>query len=188
MGNFNRDNNSGGNRSFGGGGRSFGGGGRSFGGDRGARRPEMHKATCSNCGAECELPFKPTGERPVFCRNCFAKNRGNEEGKSFGRDNRDDSPRPSFRSNEDNRASAPASNSGQLDAINSKLDRILEMLNPTEVNTPKSKQPKIDEMVEEVVYDIQKEDMPKVIVKKAAKKVTKKAPVKSPTETELPAA
>ncbi len=36
---------------------------------------EMHKATCSECGKECEVPFKPTEGRPVFCRDCFAKKR-----------------------------------------------------------------------------------------------------------------
>ncbi len=52
---------------------------RSF--DRGPRRDfnagprEMHKATCSECGQECEVPFKPTEGRPVFCRDCFAKKR-----------------------------------------------------------------------------------------------------------------
>ena len=145
MGNFNRDNSGG--RSYGGGNRSFGGGGRNFGGDRETRRPEMHKAVCSNCGTDCELPFKPTGERPVFCRNCFAQNRGNEEGKSFGRDNRDNSQRSSFRNNEDNKLSSPVSNSGQLDAINSKLDRILEMLSPTKDKAAKATQPKIEEIV-----------------------------------------
>jgi CxxC-x17-CxxC domain-containing protein len=47
------------------------GGGRSF--DRGPR--EMHKAICSECGKECEVPFKPTEGKPVFCRECFAKKR-----------------------------------------------------------------------------------------------------------------
>jgi len=41
--------------------------------DRGPR--EMHKATCSECGKECEVPFKPTEGRPVYCRDCFAKRR-----------------------------------------------------------------------------------------------------------------
>jgi len=89
MGNFNRDDRrSGGgfNRGSGdrkpsfGGGRSFGGGGRSFGGGRdGGRdggRPTMHPATCSECGADCQLPFRPTGDRPVFCSNCFDKQGG----------------------------------------------------------------------------------------------------------------
>ena len=46
-------------------------------GDRSERRDfrprEMHKAVCSECGKECEVPFKPTEGRPVFCRDCFAK-------------------------------------------------------------------------------------------------------------------
>lgn len=60
------------NRRFdrrGGGGRGFGGGRPSF--NRGPR--EMHKAVCSECGKECEVPFKPTEGKPVFCRECFAK-------------------------------------------------------------------------------------------------------------------
>jgi CxxC-x17-CxxC domain-containing protein len=36
---------------------------------------EMHKAVCSECGQECEVPFKPTEGKPVFCRECFAKKR-----------------------------------------------------------------------------------------------------------------
>jgi len=34
---------------------------------------EMHKAVCSDCGKECTVPFKPSGNRPVYCRDCFAK-------------------------------------------------------------------------------------------------------------------
>ncbi len=32
---------------------------------------EMHKATCAECGQECEVPFKPTEGKPVYCRDCF---------------------------------------------------------------------------------------------------------------------
>lgn len=41
---------------------------RDFGGPR-----EMHKAVCSECGQECEVPFKPTEGKPVYCRECFRK-------------------------------------------------------------------------------------------------------------------
>ncbi len=34
---------------------------------------QMHKAICSECGKECEVPFKPTEGRPVYCRDCFMK-------------------------------------------------------------------------------------------------------------------
>jgi len=34
---------------------------------------EMHKAVCADCGKECEVPFKPTAGRPVYCRDCYRK-------------------------------------------------------------------------------------------------------------------
>ena len=34
---------------------------------------EMTKVTCSECGEECEVPFKPTSTKPVYCNDCFAK-------------------------------------------------------------------------------------------------------------------
>jgi CxxC-x17-CxxC domain-containing protein len=33
---------------------------------------EMFKATCGQCGGVAEVPFQPRGDRPVYCRNCFA--------------------------------------------------------------------------------------------------------------------
>lgn len=53
-----------------GGGGGYGRGGGGFGGPR-----EYHKATCSDCGQECEVPFKPTEGRPVYCRDCFQKHK-----------------------------------------------------------------------------------------------------------------
>jgi len=60
-------------------GRSFGG--RSFGEDRGRRDDRsreriLTKVICAECGQECEVPFKPTADRPVYCRECFAKRKG----------------------------------------------------------------------------------------------------------------
>lgn len=50
-------------------------GGGGFG-NRGARpQREMHPAVCAGCGAETEVPFKPSGDRPVYCFDCFSKNR-----------------------------------------------------------------------------------------------------------------
>lgn len=50
----------------------FGGSGRdSYGRDGG--RPTMHKAICSNCERPCEVPFMPTGDKPVYCSKCFEK-------------------------------------------------------------------------------------------------------------------
>ncbi|MBT3397636.1 hypothetical protein HOA55_03395 [archaeon] len=59
--------------------RSFNDRGNRGGGSRGRfgndRPREMHKATCAECKKECEVPFKPSGEKPVFCRECFASKR-----------------------------------------------------------------------------------------------------------------
>ena len=96
MGKFGRDNDFGG----GGGGFKSDRGGKRFGGRDsfssrgpgggggfrgGSERPPMFKATCDSCGQSCEVPFRPTGEKPVYCRACFVKNGG---GNKFGRDDR----------------------------------------------------------------------------------------------------
>ncbi|MBN1869226.1 MAG: hypothetical protein JW847_01445 [Candidatus Omnitrophica bacterium] len=39
------------------------------------RRP-MYAIICYECGKDSELPFKPSGDRPVYCRDCFAKRKG----------------------------------------------------------------------------------------------------------------
>ena len=36
---------------------------------------EMHKATCADCKNECEVPFKPTEGKPVYCRECYRNHR-----------------------------------------------------------------------------------------------------------------
>ena len=62
-----------------------GGGGGYGGGDRGSRGGggagggaprEMHQTTCSQCGQTAEVPFLPRGDKPVYCRDCFASRSG----------------------------------------------------------------------------------------------------------------
>src|SRR6266567_804517 len=60
--------------SYGGG---YGGGGSSYGGSRGAR--EMFSVTCSSCGQEAQVPFQPSGDKPVYCSSCFEKRRGTSD-------------------------------------------------------------------------------------------------------------
>ena len=48
-------------------------GGGGFGG--GPR--EMHPAVCAQCGADTMVPFRPSGERPVYCSDCFSAMRSN---------------------------------------------------------------------------------------------------------------
>lgn len=42
--------------------------------DRGPR--EMHKAVCADCNQQCDVPFKPREDRPVYCKDCFSKRKG----------------------------------------------------------------------------------------------------------------
>lgn len=61
----------------GGGGGGFRGGGGGGGGRRFDNRPprEEHEVVCASCGMTTTVPFKPTGSRPVYCRDCFRANR-----------------------------------------------------------------------------------------------------------------
>jgi CxxC-x17-CxxC domain-containing protein len=52
------------------------GGGYSSGGGYGRGEREMFSATCSSCGNEARVPFQPRGDKPVYCSDCFSKQRG----------------------------------------------------------------------------------------------------------------
>jgi CxxC-x17-CxxC domain-containing protein len=119
MGNFRSDSRGGGfrgNRSSGGysggfgGGRSGGRGG--FNGGRSDGPREMHSVTCDKCGKQCEVPFKPTGGKPVFCSDCFKKEDGGSRGS---RDSQSAGISPE-----------------QFNQLNKKLDKILEILESIE--------------------------------------------------------
>ncbi|MBU1992646.1 hypothetical protein KKG51_03035 [Patescibacteria group bacterium] len=131
----------------------------SGGGERGRQdrgRQDMYKATCADCGKNCEVPFRPSGDKPVYCSNCFGK------GDSSG-------PRRSDRSSE-----KPDQSNKKHAEINAKLDKILSLLqrmNPKkEEESPKKA----------VAKKEAKKAAPKKAVKKAPakKKAVKKAVIK----------
>ena len=47
----------------------------------GRLRPET-RTTCSSCGQETTVPFRPTQGRPVLCRSCFQKQNAEAAGGS----------------------------------------------------------------------------------------------------------
>lgn len=51
----------------------YGGGGGGGGYER--PRREMHPAVCSQCGKQTEVPFVPSGDKPVYCSECFETRR-----------------------------------------------------------------------------------------------------------------
>ena len=48
----------------------YGGSRGGYGGNR-----AMYPAKCSDCGADCEVPFEPKEGRPVYCRDCYQKHK-----------------------------------------------------------------------------------------------------------------
>lgn len=127
---------SGGKRYGGGGkfgGKKYGGGGfdkRGFGG-RGSDRSDMHTAVCDQCREECQVPFKPTGDRPVFCNKCFKKpgEKGGDYGKKdYGERSFDRIDRPAANTASGN----PDQYRKQFDVLNAKLDKIIKLLTEEE--------------------------------------------------------
>ncbi len=153
MGDYNRNNRSGGGRS--GGGR-FGGGGDFRRRDPGRR--EKHKAVCDECGKDCVVPFRPSGNKPVFCSDCFEKNNGG----SSRRPARRDSGRGGF-GERDNSSKQLLE---QVTSINSKLDRILKVLEGKVTEKPAPKKPKAEKKVKEATKVVKKVKEIKVVTPK----------------------
>ncbi len=157
MANFNRGSRSGGGRSW----ERRGG----FG-DRSSRGPvEMHQAVCDKCRQNCEVPFRPTSGKPVYCSNCFKSN-GDFDSRNFSSKGGPSSgweERKMFEATCDecrNTCQVPFQPSGdkpvycsncfgekkgngerkeqceckeQVETMNNKLDKILALLTPKEV-------------------------------------------------------
>lgn len=47
----------------------------SRGSSRGFGSRQLYTITCSDCGDEAQVPFNPSGDRPVYCRDCYQKHR-----------------------------------------------------------------------------------------------------------------
>ena len=85
-----RKRNSGGDYASGGYSSGYSSGGYGGGGYE-RRERQMFSATCSSCGKEAQGPFQPREDRPVYCSDCFATQRGNSYsagGGGGGRSNR----------------------------------------------------------------------------------------------------
>jgi CxxC-x17-CxxC domain-containing protein len=118
------------------------------GGNRGGFKPRgggfrgqvtMHQATCAKCGQSCEVPFRPSGDKPVFCSNCFKRPEGGND-RAPKRDFNRPSFTPSFERSRENKESRGSNTGGdnieikrQLEAVNNKLDQLIVLLSrPTE--------------------------------------------------------
>lgn len=76
---------------------------------RSRRDQERTKVICASCGVECEIPFKPRSNKPVYCDNCFSKGNTNNDHK-----------------NDDNSGKIDPKD---IDIIKRKLNKIMNALN-----------------------------------------------------------
>lgn len=106
--------------------RSGGGGFRKQGAHGGPRT--MHDATCGNCGKPCQVPFRPSGEKPVYCRDCFPQMTGSTSNRFGNDDHRISAPAP-FRPSAP--VVAPVANDEvkkQLEGVNARLERLIALV------------------------------------------------------------
>jgi len=190
-----------------------------FNNRRDGGRPAMHKATCSECGSGCELPFRPSGGRPVFCSNCFEKQDGG--GRRDDRRGGDRRDRGGFRDKQmhdavcatcgddcqvpfrptpgkqifcnncfDKNGSTPSNSltnkteyTEHLDAIHMKLNLIMDSLGLE--STKKEKAKKVTKI--KTKTEVKKVAKKAVAKKKVVKKVAAKKPAKKAVAKKAPA-
>jgi len=75
---------------------------------RNSRGSEMFPAVCDDCGKDCQVPFKPSSSKPIYCSRCFEKRGNTHEG------------------------SGNSSHNALLEIINEKLDRVIGLLEEKE--------------------------------------------------------
>jgi CxxC-x17-CxxC domain-containing protein len=89
------------------------------GGHRGTSL-EMFEITCDKCGKKSEVPFKPSGGKPVYCRDCFKRE---DSSSSRGKFREDFGPKERFE-----RPERSDHSTDDIEKINRKLDKIMKAL------------------------------------------------------------
>jgi len=129
----------------------------------------MHQAICDQCGKPCEVPFRPTDSKPVYCNICFGakKNAGNDRGGDrYPKENSN-----SYRTSANTDSGSNVSKSGiddvkkQLVILNVKMDRLIKAAEAISGTKPFVAEEKAKQAMKTV---------PVVKEKKSAKKISKK--------------
>lgn len=153
--------------------------------DRDEGRPQMFSAKCADCGNSCEVPFRPSGDRPVYCNNCFGDKRESPRNDFARRE----APRFEQRSAAFVPAAKPQAEDKridelkrQLDGLHKKVDSLVHMMEvaaaaKTEVSKPEVKEEKKQEKPA-VVKETKVVKAVKAAPAKAEKKVAKKKAAK----------
>ena len=137
---------------------------RSRPGDREAK--PMFKAVCAQCHKPCEVPFRPSGNKPVLCSFCFGEQKEGlrperrVEHHSFAKESH----------------SKPCDNSQTLKDIALKLDKIISLLSTTKELSKNlnNAELKIEEVKEKKEVEVEKKKEKKLAKPKSKKTSTKK--------------
>lgn len=83
----------------------------------------MFRTICGNCGKDCEVPFKPTGSKPVYCVDCYRIMGGSDSKPMYGtRDNKKREFDPT------SKILAHPQYKEQFEELNAKLNKILGLI------------------------------------------------------------
>src|SRR3989338_10103671 len=128
------------------------------------RQTVMHPAVCSNCGKDCDVSFRPTNGKPVYCKECFGNKRNSDRGDERPRRNESIErlqSKPHFdggKGNDDVKK--------QLEGIHNKLDHLMHSVDALTQKKPSQRKEKTSNS---------QEDLSKKVIKKIVKKSSKKA-------------
>ncbi len=138
-----------------------------FGGANRGDTSMMHSAVCFECGKDCEVPFKPSGSKPVFCSICFGTKQDSER-RSDDKFERNTSFKPRFDNDHKKEISNP-----KMDEIISRLDKIIKLLSP--VVSAINEEPQLAKAKEVKLVETKKEvsKAPAKVSKSTKKKTTK---------------
>ncbi len=108
---------------------------REGGGRNDDARPQMFNSICATCNKRCEVPFRPNGEKPVYCKDCFNSARGEDihgksvrEGESRGYPKQNFSPSFSTKGVMHTPDKRIDDLKKQVEAMNAKLDTLITMV------------------------------------------------------------
>jgi len=89
---------------------------------------QMFSATCADCHKRCEVPFRPVGDKPVYCKECFNKRRESAPRVSGPNNSQSGNfPRQNTASVKPQNSVLPLDSlKRQLDAMNAKLDILIQ--------------------------------------------------------------
>jgi len=121
----------------------------------------MFDAVCAECGQHCQVPFRPRGDKDVFCSDCFGKDKG--ESRSFNSSS----------------SSKGANYDKQFELLNSKLNTLIGLMTSKVEGSAKPVEAKKEVVKEIKKVEEKKPEVKKVEVKKAEKKIEKKEDKKS---------